>query len=49
MHLNKDLREFVELLNTNRVEYPIVAAIEAFGFRSLGAAVDDLNQPNKFV
>ena len=26
MHLNKDLREFIELLNTNKVEYLIVGA-----------------------
>ena len=26
MHLNKDLREFIELLNSNRVEYLVVGA-----------------------
>lgn len=48
MPLNKDLREFVELLNSNRVEYLIVGAFaDAYhGFPRYTGDLDILVRPN---
>lgn len=49
MPLNKDLREFVELLNSNRVEYLIVGAfaVAYHGFPRYTGDLDILVRPNR--
>jgi len=81
MQLNKDLREFIELLNSNKVEYlvvgafavawhghprftadidflvatsaenasAVIAALDAFGFRSLGITPEDLRREDQII
>jgi hypothetical protein len=48
MPLNRDLREFVELLNSNRVEYLIVGAfaVAYHGFPRYTGDLDILVRPN---
>jgi hypothetical protein len=47
MPLNKDLREFIECLNSNRVEYLIVGAfaVSWYGFPRYSADIDFLIRP----
>lgn len=60
MPLNKGLREFLELFNSNRVEYLVVGAFAAnagrvlralseFGFGNLGIRSEDLQSPGRVV
>ncbi len=48
MPLNKDLREFVELLNSNRVEYLVVGAFAVawYGYPRFTADLDLLIRPD---
>jgi hypothetical protein len=48
MPLNKDLREFVELLNSNRVEYLVVGAFAVawYGYPRFTADLDILIRPD---
>ena len=48
MPLNKDLREFVELLNSNRVEYLVVGAFAVawYGYARFTADLDILIRPD---
>jgi hypothetical protein len=47
MPLSKDLREFIECLNSNNVEYPIVGApaVSWHGFPRYSADIDFLVRP----
>ena len=49
--LNKDFKEFAELLNSTGVEYMIVGgyALAAFGFGSLGLKQEDFLAPEAVV
>ena len=49
MSLSKDLREFIECLNSNRVEYPIVGALAVswHGYPRYSADVDFLVRPSR--
>ena len=49
MPLNKDLREFVECLNSNRVEYLVVGALAVswHGYPRYSADVDFLVRPSR--
>ena len=48
MHLNKDLREFIELLNSNGVEYLVVGAFAVawYGYPRFTADIDFLVRPS---
>lgn len=49
MQLSKDLREFVELLNSNRVEYVVVGAFAVawHGYARFTADIDFLVRPDR--
>ena len=51
MEVQKDFREFVELLNEHEVEFIIVGgyALAAFGFSSLDLTTDDFQDQNKVI
>ena len=51
MPLNKDLREFIEWLNSNEVEYVIVGAMARISalFRGCRLSADDLTAPDKVI
>jgi hypothetical protein len=49
MPLSKDLREFIECLNSNKVEYLVVGALAVswHGFPRYSADIDFLIRPNQ--